>query len=167
MNNAGSPVISKDGGTVAFVVLKAISPTSLTEPATSTPAVKETIFLSKLSSGETKPVTSETDEPENSESDGEQVPVYNRRAPSEKGQILRVSPALAGYQGISISADGRYIAFPALSSWLGMEDRMCTFRTSHKRDVPDELDTSPADPCIEIFLKDVTNGELSRLSSSS
>ncbi|MHB9052408.1 MAG: hypothetical protein ACYC5F_00230 [Thermoleophilia bacterium] len=169
MNNAGSPVISKDGGAVAFVTLRAISPTSLTEPTTSTPAVKETIYLSNLSGGETKPVTPEADELDNSESDGEQVPVYNRQTTiaGRGGQVLPVSSALAGYQGISISADGRLIAFPALSSWLGMEDRMCTFRISQKRDVPDELDTSPPDPCIEIFLKDVTNGELSRLSSSS
>ncbi|MBI5870860.1 MAG: hypothetical protein HZB44_07910 [Actinobacteria bacterium] len=169
MNNAGSPVISEDGVSAAFVVLQAITPNSLTEPTTSTPAVKETIYLSDLSSGETKPVTPEADEPDNSVSDGEQAPVNNRQMTITRssGRILRVSTALAGYQGISISADGRFIAFPALSSWLGQEDRMCKFRMSQKNDVPDELDTSPADPCIEIFLLDVPSGELSRLSSSS
>jgi Tol biopolymer transport system component len=169
MNNAGSPVISKDGGAVAFVTLKAIPPTSLTEPTTSTPPVQETIYRINLKSGDMIPVTPELRDGQK-ETGVTSVPKYNLRGPVTRdgaGQVLRVSSALAGYHGISISADGRFVAFPALSSWLGMEDRMCTFRISRKREVPHWLDTSPPDPCIEIFLKDVTNGELSRLSSSS
>ncbi|MCL5883308.1 MAG: hypothetical protein M1539_04950 [Actinobacteria bacterium] len=154
MNNAVSPVISSDGSTVAFVVVRSISPTDKTEPDTSTPAVQETIYLTDLRTGEMRAVTPEPASPQAT------PPPFlqSRLAPALRNVI-------AGYQGIGISADGSRLVFPALSNWMGMEDRMCHFRRSKGRETPEALDTTPPDPCVEIFGEDVASGEVFRLST--
>jgi len=154
MNNAVSPVISSDGNTVAFVVVKSISPTDKTEPDTSTPAVQETIYLTDLRTGDVRAVTPEPTNPQSP------PPTFLR---SWAAPALR--NVLAGYQGIGISADGSRLVFPALSNWMGMEDRLCHFRRSKGREIPESLDTSPPDPCVEIFEEDVASGAVVRLST--
>ncbi|MHB1390400.1 MAG: TolB family protein [Thermoleophilia bacterium] len=164
MNNAGSPVISEDGSSAAFVVLTATAPTEKTKPTTSSPAVMETIYLSDLGSGHAVAVTPKPDGSEGSDNPVSSVPPsFTMSFPQE----LLLSRGVAGAQGMGISANGRFIAFPSISNWLGWEDRMCGFRISGKRDMPDWLDTSPPDPCLEIFYKDVITGDLSRVSASS
>lgn len=163
MDNAGSPVISKDGSSVAFVTFRAATPAGKTEPTTYPLASRETIYLCDLRSGQTVAVTPQTDGSETGPAPGSEVgsvPSNGRNGPA---QVLQIGGGPAGAQGMGISADGRYIVFPSLSGWQGMEDRMCAAQFTNELGQPD----SGSEPCKEVFYKDVITGNLSRVSAPS
>jgi len=154
MNNAGSPVISRDGRSVTFVTLAVSKQNSETFIE---PTVKEIIYLVDLNTGQLRPVI---------EASGDLA--YRLKADESRrinvfgppGSGVQVSQGMAGGQGISISSDGRFIAFPAFPSWIGEVDRKCEHSFANEMG----LTSTYSAPCIDIFVTDIDTRELQRMS---